>query len=85
MPGRTRTKITRTRNFIATALTFALAFATTLSHATDLPPSWNDGKAKHSIVAWVEKVTAASSPDFVPDHASQHRYHISYPRNKTTV
>jgi hypothetical protein len=85
MPGRTRTKITRTRNLIATALTFELAFATTLSHVTDLLPSWNDGKAKHSIVAWVEKVTTASSPDFVPDHASQHRHHISYPRNKTTV
>ena len=29
-------------------------------------PSWNDGPAKKSIVAFVEKVTKAGSPDFVP-------------------
>jgi hypothetical protein len=29
-------------------------------------PSWNDGKAKQSIVEFVEKVTQAGSPDFVP-------------------
>jgi len=29
-------------------------------------PSWNDGKAKQSIVAFVEKVTKPGSPDFVP-------------------
>ena len=29
-------------------------------------PSWNDGKAKQSIVAFVEKVTMEGSPDFVP-------------------
>ncbi|QDU28871.1 haloacid dehalogenase-like hydrolase [Anatilimnocola aggregata] len=28
--------------------------------------SWNDGKAKHSIVEFVEKVTTPGSPDFVP-------------------
>jgi hypothetical protein len=34
--------------------------------AADLLPSWNDGKAKQSIVAFVEKVTKEGSPDFVP-------------------
>jgi phosphoserine phosphatase len=29
-------------------------------------PSWNDGAAKKSIVAFVEKVTRPGSPDFVP-------------------
>src|SRR5436305_12552694 len=29
-------------------------------------PSWNDGPAKQSIVAFVEKVTKDGSPDFVP-------------------
>jgi len=29
-------------------------------------PSWNDGPAKQSIVAFVEKVTKPGSPDFVP-------------------
>lgn len=29
-------------------------------------PSWNDGPAKQSIIAFVEKVTKEGSPDFVP-------------------
>ena len=29
-------------------------------------PSWNDGKAKQSIVDFVAKVTKPASPDFVP-------------------
>jgi hypothetical protein len=29
-------------------------------------PSWNDGKAKQAIIAFVEKVTKPGSPDFVP-------------------
>ena len=29
-------------------------------------PSWNEGQAKQSIVAFVERVTAEGSPDFVP-------------------
>jgi phosphoserine phosphatase len=29
-------------------------------------PSWNEGKAKQSIVGFVAKVTAQGSPDFVP-------------------
>jgi phosphoserine phosphatase len=34
--------------------------------AADPLPSWNDGKAKQSIVEFVTKVTTAGSPDFVP-------------------
>jgi phosphoserine phosphatase len=34
--------------------------------AADPLSSWNDGKAKQSIVAFVEKVTKEGSPDFVP-------------------
>jgi len=34
--------------------------------AADSLPSWNDGSAKQSIIAFVEKVTKPGSPDFVP-------------------
>jgi len=34
--------------------------------AADPLPSWNDGPAKHAIIAFVTKVTTAGSPDFVP-------------------
>lgn len=33
---------------------------------SDPLPSWNDGPAKKSIIAFVEKVTKEGSPDFVP-------------------
>src|SRR5438094_5989170 len=38
----------------------------TTAYAEDPLPSWNDGKAKQSIVAFVEKVTREGSADFVP-------------------
>jgi len=44
----------------------ALAFAPKVVRAADPLSSWNDGKAKQSIVAFVEKVTKEGSPDFVP-------------------
>jgi hypothetical protein len=34
--------------------------------SADALPSWNDGKAKQSIVNFVAKVTKEGSPDFVP-------------------
>ncbi|MBL9147593.1 MAG: haloacid dehalogenase-like hydrolase [Phycisphaerae bacterium] len=34
--------------------------------ASDPLPSWNDGAAKSSIVAFVEQTTRVGSPDFVP-------------------
>ncbi len=72
----TRMKITRRLTFmntsvgkqtlLATVLVSALAFSATIAHAADPLPSWNDGAAKKSIIAFVEKVTTTGSPDFVP-------------------
>jgi hypothetical protein len=45
---------------------FALAFGGLASAQTHDPlPSWNEGEAKHSIIAFVAQVTEAGSPDFV--------------------
>jgi len=51
-----------------TALTLcALLLAFVGAYAQNDPlPSWNDGKAKQSIITFVEKVTKPGSPDFVP-------------------
>src|SRR6187401_2589734 len=60
--------ITRIINgLVATAaiLTFSTV-CTTAQSAQDPLLSWNDGAAKKSIVAFVEKVTKEGSPDFVP-------------------
>ena len=54
---------------LLTSLTlgFVLAFGSLATAQTlDPLPSWNDGKAKQSIIAFVAKVTQAGSPDFVP-------------------
>src|SRR5512139_2152355 len=51
---------------VATALVGALALPTTGALAADPLPSWNEGKAKQSIITFVEKVTQPGSPDFVP-------------------
>ncbi len=48
------------------AASLAFSFTTVASHAADPLPSWNDGPAKQSIIAFVEKVTKSGSPDFVP-------------------
>ncbi len=54
-----------------TACLFAAALCATSflvqAHAqTDPLPSWNDGPAKTTIVAFVARVTKAGSPEFVP-------------------
>jgi phosphoglycolate phosphatase-like HAD superfamily hydrolase len=49
-----------------TALAIVLELVSSNSHAADALPSWNDGEAKQSIVAFVERVTAQGSADFVP-------------------
>ena len=59
-------KTTRIHNLIATALVCALAMTTTIAHAADALPSWNDGAAKKSVVEFVAKVTKEGGPDFVP-------------------
>ena len=46
---------------------FALSFGGLgLVQASDLLPSWNEGKARQSIIDFVAKVTREDSPDFVP-------------------
>ena len=37
-----------------------------VAQAAEPLPSWNDGKSKQSIIAFVEKTTEEGSPDFVP-------------------
>jgi phosphoglycolate phosphatase-like HAD superfamily hydrolase len=59
-------KTTRISNLLAAALVCVVAFTTTIARAADPLPSWNDGKAKQSIVDFVAKVTKGGSPDFVP-------------------
>ena len=49
------------------AFGFALVFGGLATAQTRDPlPSWNDGKAKQSIIAFVVQVTKAGSPEFVP-------------------
>ncbi len=48
------------------AFTIVAVLLATSAFATDPLPSWNDGAAKWSITAFVEKVTKEGSPDFVP-------------------
>jgi len=43
----------------------ALAFVTGTVRADGPLPSWNDGKAKQSIITFVERVTTQGSPDYV--------------------
>jgi phosphoglycolate phosphatase-like HAD superfamily hydrolase len=56
----------KTKTLLAAALVCVLAFTTTIIRAADALPSWNDGKARQSIVDFVAKVTKEGSPDFVP-------------------
>ena len=47
------------------ALIGALAFTAAISRAADPLPSWNEGKAKQAIIAFVDKVATAGSPNYV--------------------
>jgi hypothetical protein len=53
------------KTILAAALIGALALATTIAHAAGSLPSWNDGKAKQSIVEFVTRVTTPGA-DFEP-------------------
>ena len=53
-------------NCLAAALIGTLACTLTLARAADPLPFWNEGKAKQSIIAFVEKTTTPGSTDFVP-------------------
>jgi phosphoglycolate phosphatase-like HAD superfamily hydrolase len=54
------------RIVLANVGAFALMCATTVVHAADALPSWNEGKAKQAIIDFVEKVTTTGSKNFVP-------------------
>jgi len=53
------------RHALTTILLGVLVLARPVSAADPLP-SWKDGPAKQSIISFVEKVTTAGSPGFVP-------------------
>lgn len=61
-----------TRRTLLSAAAYAMAFllpalgARADAGSPDPLPSWNDGPAKQSIIAFVERVTNEGSPDFVP-------------------
>jgi phosphoglycolate phosphatase-like HAD superfamily hydrolase len=59
-------KIARTQTLLAVALVSLIACANSFAQRANQLPSWNDGKAKQSIVDFVTKVTKQGSPDFVP-------------------
>jgi len=59
-------KTTRRQDLLNSLAVFVLTFTTNITRAADPLPSWNDGQAKQSIIAFVEKVTNESSPEFVP-------------------
>jgi phosphoglycolate phosphatase-like HAD superfamily hydrolase len=56
----------RGRRLSAFALALALIIGTRAARAADPLPSWNEGKAKQAIVAFVAEVTKEGSSDFVP-------------------
>ena len=57
---------TNPRILFAAAIVGAVAFTSTVTHAADPLPSWNDTGPKQAIVAFVENVTGEGSPEFVP-------------------
>lgn len=63
-----RSELTMLRAWVATIVLWMIAWPALASDAlaADAMPSWNDGASRRAIVAFVEKVTAQGSPDFVP-------------------
>jgi phosphoserine phosphatase len=53
------------KSYVALIVLFILSVALPI-RAADPLPSWNDAASKKAIIAFVEKVTTAGSPDFVP-------------------
>jgi phosphoserine phosphatase len=56
----------RIQTVLVAMLACVITFIATSAQSADPLPSWNDGKAKQSIVTFVEKATQSGSPDFVP-------------------
>ncbi|MCF4994514.1 hypothetical protein GIW70_23145 [Pseudomonas syringae] len=59
-------KTIRVKMVLAALLACVLSLPAIGAQSADPLPSWSDGKAKQSIVTFVEKVTQPASPDFVP-------------------
>lgn len=59
-------KTTNKQKLIVAALYCVVTLVSTVARAADPLLSWNEGKAKQSIVEFVAKVTKPGSPDFVP-------------------
>jgi hypothetical protein len=53
-------------NLVAVTFVGVMACIPSNAHAQDPLPSWDDTAPKQAIVTFVEKVTRAGSPDFVP-------------------
>lgn len=53
-------------SFIAAVFLGALTLTHTIARAAEVLPSWNEGKAKQSIIEFVAQVTKPNSPHFVP-------------------
>jgi phosphoserine phosphatase len=63
---RSRPELPLAKTLLTLLLACAPAGAAQARQDGDPLPSWNDGAAKRAVVAFVEKVTRAGSPDFVP-------------------
>jgi phosphoserine phosphatase len=59
-------KTARRYNIPAAALVCALAFTAAIARAGDALPSWNEGKAKQSIMTFVKRVTTKGGKEYVP-------------------
>jgi phosphoglycolate phosphatase-like HAD superfamily hydrolase len=59
-------RIKRIRHTLIGVLVLPLALEVSVAQAADALPSWSDGKAKQSIVAFVKNVTGKGSLGFVP-------------------
>ena len=51
---------------LGTAFAFALGSSPVAAQTGDPLPSWNEGKSKQAVLAFVGKVTTQGSPTFVP-------------------
>ena len=59
-------KPTDFKSLLAIFLVGGMTLTTGVAQAADALPSWNEGKAKEAIIAFVEKVTKDGSADIVP-------------------
>jgi phosphoserine phosphatase len=58
-------KVKRKLVFVLTLVFASICSDLAIAQATDPLPSWNDGKAKESIIAFVKEVTKEGGPNYV--------------------